>query len=180
MPGGAFAGSSPLPVAVRKAFGRGVLSALVVAVTVFALVGCGAPGEQTSPDERPSVDVPAHAMSIERKTAELAEGFPFQVPVYDATVTSTQQLTPGTLWGYDLAAAEPAEMVAEWYRRAYAGANWALDREEPLAAEDGWGVALYLSKGAGAQSVITVRAEPDGSTSVSATVGLGAGIGETF
>ncbi len=153
----------------------------VLAVAIVVSAGCGrtVPGDGTA-GERPAVDVPAQAMSTERKTAELAEGFPFQVPVYDAKVLSTQEVTPGTLWGYDLRSTEPAESVAEWYRRAYAGANWVLDREEPLEDGSGWGVALYLSKGAGAQSVITVRAEPGGSTSVSATVGLDAGIGDMF
>lgn len=157
------------------------LLAAILAMVIVASAGCGrtAPEDGTA-GERPAVDVPAYAMSTERKTAELAEGFPFQVPVYDATVLSTQEVTPGTLWGYDLRATEPAESVAEWYRRAYTGANWVLDREESLEDGDGWGVALYLSKGSGAQSVITVRAEPDGTTSVSATVGLGAGIGDTF
>jgi hypothetical protein len=119
-------------------------------------------------------------MSNDRKTAELAEGFPFQIPVYDGVILDTQEVVPGSVWGYDLDAPEPAETVAEWYRRAYAGANWVLEREETVEGDDWSGVALYLSKGAGAQSVITVRTEGDGRTTVSATVGLGAGIGDTF
>lgn len=126
------------------------------------------------------VDVPSRAMSNDRKTDELAEGFPFQIPVYDGAVLGTQEVVPGSVWGYDLGAPEPAEIVTEWYRRAYAGANWVFEREETVEGDDWSGVALYLSKGTGAQSVITVRTEGDGRTTVSATVGLGAGIGDTF
>jgi hypothetical protein len=154
--------------------------AVFLAIASAMLTGCESiPGETTATVPAP-VDVPSRSMSNDRKTAELAEGFPFQIPVYDGVVLGNQEVVPGSVWGYDLGAPEPAEIVAEWYRRAYAGANWVLEREETVEGEDWSGVALYLSKGAGAQSVITVRTEGDGRTTVSATVGLGAGIGDTF
>lgn len=160
---------------------RALSVAVLAAFLTAPLAGCA----RTAPDddiaeERTAVDIPAHAMSVERKTAELAEGFPFQVPVFDAVVTGAQVVTPGSVWGYDLEAAEPAGLVSEWYRRAYAGANWVLDREEVLSGAGSQGVVLYLYKGVGAQSVITVRELGGGGTSVSATVGLGAGLGDTF
>lgn len=156
---------------------RTLTVSLLVAV---ALSACRGGVDTEAPSAAIEVDVPSRAMSNERKTSELAPGFPFQVPVYDGVIVATQEVTPGTLWGYDIAAPEPAETVAEWYRRAYAGANWVLEREEPVEADTWSGVALYFAKGVGAQSVITVRTEADDRTTVSATVGLGAGIGDTF
>ncbi|MDF1542991.1 MAG: hypothetical protein RQ731_08240 [Anaerosomatales bacterium] len=162
-------------------FRRTTSAAALVVSMIVLLLGCTAnPPVDTAAVERPAVDVPAHAMSMERKSTELAEGFPFQVPVFDAIVTGTQVVTPGSVWGYDLEAAEPVDLVSEWYRLAYAGANWVLDREERLSGADSQGVVLYLFKGAGAQSIITVRELGEDASSVSGTVGLGAGLGDTF
>ena len=164
----------------RTRVATAAVAATVMLSAAIVLGACDRGDPESESSVEAPVDVPSRAMPNDRKAAELAGGFPFQIPVYDGAVLATQEVVPGSVWGYDLDAPEQAETVAEWYRRAYAGANWVLDREETVEGDDWSGVALYLSKGPGAQSVITVRTEGDGRTTVSATVGLGAGIGDTF
>lgn len=155
------------------------------ALLATPLLACSTPGRdaaapRVSPVLQAPDDVPVAALAMEsgRKTSELAPGFPFQVPVLGGEVLTAEVVTPDSVWAYEIASAEDPVVVAEWYRRAYANANWVLDRDVPGAGESDR--VLYLSKGAGAESVIEIAGDGTGGTHVVATVGLGAGIRQTY
>ena len=161
-----------------------MLLAAVVAVLALSLpaVGCSAgSGEDPSAVEAPlAIDVVALAMDNTRKTAELAPDFPFQVPVFGGRVVVAESVTPGSVWAYEVQTPEPAPVVIEWYRRAYANANWVLV-DDSVAPGDGLhDHMMYFTKGAGAESVIEFAEDGGGGTLIVATVALGADIRLTY
>lgn len=163
---------------------------VVIATIALSLAGCGARPNRdvsgTSPappqvrqpaeTELPEVDIVALTMPIPRRQTELGEGFPFQVPVIEGTILSAGAVGE-SVWEYQVDVALDQQTVLAYYKRAYAGANWTQTREE--ASAGGGRVTLYFAKGAGAESIVVV--EPvDAGTRVTGTIGIGAGITETF
>ena len=96
--------------------------------------------------------------------------FPPEIPVLDATVLSAAEETVEgrSVWHYELASGADAGAVADWYRTAYSGANWAI--AEDTANVDG-GV-LVFAKGNGIETVLSIEPTDDGS-SVRASIGFG-------
>lgn len=159
-----------------------IFSVIALAVVLASGIGCAA-GPRVSSDgiapEAPvAFDTVALAMDNARKSSELAQGFPFQVPVVGGEVVSSEVVSPDSVWVYEIRITEPVEVIAEWYRRSYANANWVLDSDEP--GPGGSGRVLYFSKGAGAESVVELAADGSKAAYILATVALGAGITETY
>jgi hypothetical protein len=108
------------------------------------------------------------------RRAELPSGFPIEVPVPGGSVTRAEA-QGDSAWVYELSLEAQPFDVAAWYRAAYASANWQLVRDQVAAS----GGTLIFVKGEGAQSKIRLTAEPGG-TKVTASVGVGEAVGETF
>ncbi len=161
---------------------------LLAAATLIAavLAACGVTESEVSEAEvssaslAPAIDVAALAMDMSRKSRELAEDFPFQVPVLDGAVTEAEVVSPGTVWAYEIAAEHEPELAVEWYRQAYAGANWLLDREQRFDGDEGAETVFYFAKGVGAESVIVIGGDGGGGSVVRGTVGLGADLRSTY
>lgn len=112
-------------------------------------------------------------LSAERRS-ELASGFPIEVPVPNGSV-SRAEAQGDSAWVYEMSVEAQPFDVAAWYRAAYASANWQTARDEVASG----GGTLIFVKGAGAQSKIRLTAEPGG-TKITASVGVGEAVGDTF
>lgn len=172
-----------------SATSRHLVFAALIAVMLL-LAGCvgrpEAPATQAPPASPqvpppagaglPAVDVAALTMPIPRRQTELGADFPFQVPVIEGEISSAGAVGE-SVWEYVVDVGLDQATVLAYYKRAYPGANWSQTRED--ASAGGSRVTLYFAKGAGAESIIVV--EPaDAGTRVTGTIGIGAGITETF
>lgn len=163
----------------RRPLAMAVLSCVVV---LGPLVGCGASGDGASTSTRspagsPVAEQPAvtlRPLPYERRTAALPAGFPLEVPVPDGVVTRAEA-QGDSAWVYQIVVTAPAGDVARWYRSAYGGANWSVTSDAVRSS----GGTITFEKGAGAQSKVSIRSDT-GRSSVTASVGIGEPVNQTF
>lgn len=138
------------------------LIALLATVLVAGVLG-GCAKSAPAPDQ-PASPAPLSLMSAQDKFARIAGSFPAQVPVPVGTIVSGQA-QGDTAWDYTIVVSGNAASVREWYRQAYGRAEWTVVRETSDS--------LSFEKNAAQSHATFAVGDPDGSTRVTVTVGVG-------
>ncbi len=149
---------------------------LLAASAALVLVACTSkPAASLAPVSNPTaVSAPVSAMSIDQKRSLIATNFQIEVPVPMGTVVRGESQGDAA-WDYELIVAAPPATVAQWYRTAFAGAEWKLDRQ----TGSGQGATiLTLTKNA-AQTRVTITPEGVGRSRAQAVIGIGTPVLQT-
>lgn len=110
-------------------------------------------------------------LEIEGSDSEIPEGFPSDMPVYDADVEGSSTLTSGegTSYYISLRTEDDFETVAVWYKDELKSEGWEIVADSTVNV-DGLSSALMSAKKAETEAALSVVQEEDGGVTVTTSV----------
>jgi hypothetical protein len=163
------------------------LVALAALLAASALTGCGFAAEQATEelveqstggeveidDDGESISIETEEGSMEisgGESAEVPDGFPSDMPIYDGTIVMAQTFDAeeGTAYNLGIKTTDGAYDVSEWYVDEFASEGWSVTSEMVNDTADMTMLTYQVEKdGTQAQVII---AEEAGETQIAVTV----------
>ncbi|MDH4139317.1 MAG: hypothetical protein OEV43_01975 [Coriobacteriia bacterium] len=112
------------------------------------------------------------SVEISGSEAELAEGFPSDVPVYeDGTIESSGKIAAGGVENYTVSVVtnDSVNDVFEWYKSEFDDKGWNMTSEFSAGTSEGDSAMLSFEK-SGRIATLAISQEPGGETMIACTV----------